>query len=213
MEAFVYCWTDHKTNKLYVGSHKGTIDDGYVCSSRHMMKEYKLRPNDFTRQIVAECSWKEALSLETAILKAVNARVDEQFYNKHNGDGFIFEGWKKGQFSEEHRRNMSIAQSKRKRSPEHLAALHEGRKRSKNSNEHNMAIIMSKTGTTMSEESKIKARKTRMENNDTKKLASNAGKISAQKYQNDIERQKKHSERMKIWWSDRKKKEGLVDGD
>lgn len=56
MEAFVYCWTDHKTNMLYVGSHKGTTDDGYVCSSRHMMKEYKKRPSDFTRQIIAEGS-------------------------------------------------------------------------------------------------------------------------------------------------------------
>jgi hypothetical protein len=32
-DSFVYCWTDHKTGMLYVGSHKGTIDDGYVCSS------------------------------------------------------------------------------------------------------------------------------------------------------------------------------------
>ncbi len=26
-EAFVYCWTDHKNKMLYVGSHKGSIDD------------------------------------------------------------------------------------------------------------------------------------------------------------------------------------------
>ena len=34
-EAFVYCWTDHKTNKLYVGVHKGSINDGYICSSKY----------------------------------------------------------------------------------------------------------------------------------------------------------------------------------
>jgi len=140
MNAFVYCWTDHKTGMLYVGSHKGTTDDGYICSSKIMLKEYKNRPNDFTRQIIANSTWKEALSLETKILKSVNARMNEDFYNKHNGDGFIFEGWKKGQHSDEHRKNMSIAASKRKRTPEHLAALHEGRRKSKNSPEHIAAI-------------------------------------------------------------------------
>ena len=54
MNSFVYCWTDKKTNMLYVGSHKGSIDDGYICSSKPMMKEYKKRPQDFSRQIVAE---------------------------------------------------------------------------------------------------------------------------------------------------------------
>ena len=37
MNAFVYCWTDHRNNKLYVGSHKGSINDGYICSSSHIM--------------------------------------------------------------------------------------------------------------------------------------------------------------------------------
>ena len=40
---FVYCWTDWATNKLYLGSHKGGVDDGYVCSSKHMLYEYKQR--------------------------------------------------------------------------------------------------------------------------------------------------------------------------
>ena len=29
-QGFVYQWTDHKTNKLYIGSHKGDPDDGYI---------------------------------------------------------------------------------------------------------------------------------------------------------------------------------------
>jgi hypothetical protein len=40
-EAFVYCWTDKLHNKLYVGVHKGNVDDGYICSSKIMLKEYK----------------------------------------------------------------------------------------------------------------------------------------------------------------------------
>jgi hypothetical protein len=53
MEAFVYCWADHKTNNLYIGSHKGDPDDGYVCSYKYMMEEYNNRPSDFIRQIIA----------------------------------------------------------------------------------------------------------------------------------------------------------------
>jgi NUMOD3 motif len=183
MEAFVYCWTDHKTNMLYVGSHKGTLDDGYVCSSKHMMKEYKKRPADFTRQIIAEGKLENIRILEGKILKASNARLDEQFYNKHDNDGLFFEGWKKGQFSEEHRRNMSIAASKRKRSPEHIAALHEGRRHSKNTEEHN-AII------------RAKAKPFQKGN-----IPWNTGK------------QHSEETRRKISETKRKKKEGLVDGD
>ena len=90
LEAFVYCWTDKLTNKLYVGSHKGSIDDGYVCSSKWMMEEYNKRPDDFSRQIVACGSFTDIRKLEAVILQSVNAKLDEQFYNKHNGDGNFY---------------------------------------------------------------------------------------------------------------------------
>ena len=89
MEAFVYCWTDHKTGMLYVGSHVGSIDDGYICSSRYMMEEYNIRPNDFTRQIVATGKESDIRSLETKILKSCNAKLDEMFYNRCNAEGII----------------------------------------------------------------------------------------------------------------------------
>lgn len=72
-DSFVYCWTDVLTNKLYVGSHKGNIDDGYICSSKHMLKEYKERPTDFKRQIIAEGSYLDIKKLEQIILTTVNA--------------------------------------------------------------------------------------------------------------------------------------------
>ena len=81
MKSFVYCWTDKITNKLYVGSHKGTTNDGYICSSKLMLDEYKKRPGDFSRQIIAEGSLKDIRKLESKILQAVNARLNEQFYN------------------------------------------------------------------------------------------------------------------------------------
>jgi hypothetical protein len=88
--SFVYCWTDHKKGKLYVGSHKGTADDGYICSSKYMLEEYYKRPEDFTRQIIAEESFEDIRKLEVSILRGVDARINEDFYNQHNGNGKFF---------------------------------------------------------------------------------------------------------------------------
>lgn len=89
-EAFVYCWTDKKTNMLYVGSHKGSTDDGYICSSKYMLAEYNKRLEDFSRQIVAEGKFEDIRSLESAILKSANAKLNEQFYNMHENDGKFY---------------------------------------------------------------------------------------------------------------------------
>jgi hypothetical protein len=86
-EAFVYCWSDMKTDMLYIGFHKGSVDDGYICSSKYMMEEYKSRPNDFKRNIVASGSIDDMLSFESLLLKTLDARNDSTMYNMHNGDG------------------------------------------------------------------------------------------------------------------------------
>lgn len=209
MESFVYCWTDHKTQKLYVGSHKGNLDDGYVCSSKYMLQEYKVRPHDFTRQIIAVGDAYTIRKFESFILKTVNAKTNECFYNKHENDGLFFDGWKKGEFTEEHKHNMSISASKRKRSPEHIKKLHDGRRGTKNSLEHNQALLRARKGVSMNPEAIKRAKLSRMQNNDTKALASHAGKISAEKYKLDSVRQQKHSERMKLWWEERKNKKDI----
>ena len=90
MQAFVYCWTDKLTNMLYVGSHKGSIDDGYICSSKYMLEEYNKRPEDFSRQIVAEGKFEDIRVLEEKILTSVNAKLNESFYNMHNGNGKFY---------------------------------------------------------------------------------------------------------------------------
>lgn len=81
-EAFVYCWSDFATNKLYVGSHKGTPEDGYICSSKPMMEEYTKRAQDFSRQILAFGTHSEMFIFEQAILRAANAHKDPGFYNQ-----------------------------------------------------------------------------------------------------------------------------------
>lgn len=140
IEAFVYCWTDHLTNKLYVGSHKGSPEDGYVCSSKWMMEEYRIRPQDFTRQIIAEGTLDDIRVLETKILQAENAAVNENYYNKHMNNGFYFAGWTTETITDEHRKNMSIAQKGLKKTQKHLDALHEGRRNSTNSKEHRESL-------------------------------------------------------------------------
>lgn len=87
---FVYCWTDKKTNILYVGSHKGHIEDGYICSSKYMLEEYNKRPEDFSRQIVAEGNWLEMRILESKILMGFDVKNDDKFYNMHNSDGNFY---------------------------------------------------------------------------------------------------------------------------
>ena len=86
-DSFTYCWTDHRNGMLYVGIHKGSHDDGYVCSSKHMLKEYHERPQDFTRQILAHGTYTEMCNFETAILKSVNAAKNESFYNRAVNNG------------------------------------------------------------------------------------------------------------------------------
>lgn len=49
---FIYIWRDSKHNRFYIGQHWGTIDDGYICSSKWMRDAYRRRPQDFKRRIL-----------------------------------------------------------------------------------------------------------------------------------------------------------------
>jgi hypothetical protein len=181
MEAFVYCWTDKKTNKLYVGSHKGSTDDGYICSSKTMLEEYKKRPEDFSRQIVAEGELGDIRKLETKILQSVKARINENFYNKHDNDGFYFDGWKKGEMTAEHREKMAAAKRGKKLSESHKQNILKKIRGRKNLPEHKAALIASRIGSKHSEETKQKMREAKKTNPLTTSIAKINGSISQQK--------------------------------
>jgi hypothetical protein len=87
-EAFVYSWSDHKTAKVYVGVHKGTTDDGYICSSKPMMAQYCERPTDFTRQIIAVGALNDCAVLEVAIIKRL-LKDKDTCYNRAAGKMII----------------------------------------------------------------------------------------------------------------------------
>ena len=80
MEAFVYVWYNTKNSMKYIGSHKGTTDDGYTHSSRVMESfTIKTKPPYMKRRILATGTHKEMLKLESELLHKVRHRAD--YYN------------------------------------------------------------------------------------------------------------------------------------
>ena len=86
MEAFVYIWNDKLTSRMYLGSHKGMPNDGYICSSKPMLAQYNKRPNDFKRVIVAKGTWENMRAIENRMLEKINAAHNPMYYNQTNGD-------------------------------------------------------------------------------------------------------------------------------
>lgn len=113
-EAFVYSWKNKTTNCLYIGWHKGSVDDGYICSSKPMLEEYRKNPDNFERFIIAHGSADDMIKLEQKLLTAVDAKNDLNFYNQTNGNSeFICKI-----FTEQHRSKISKANKGRKHSAE-----------------------------------------------------------------------------------------------
>jgi hypothetical protein len=86
-----------------VGVHKGTPNDGYVCSSKPMLEEYTKRPTDFSREIIARGTYPEMFVFEQSILKAVKANKDSMFYNQALSTGPFYSH---GPMSDENKKNM-----------------------------------------------------------------------------------------------------------
>jgi hypothetical protein len=81
---FVYIWRDRKHNKYYVGCHWGFEDDGYICSSRWMIKSYKRRPTDFKRRILTRniISRAELFKEEFRYLNMIKPNeIKSRYYN------------------------------------------------------------------------------------------------------------------------------------
>jgi hypothetical protein len=106
--------------------------------------------------------------------------------------------------SAEAREKMAAAKRGRKISDEHAKALHEGRKKSKNSAEHNLAISRSREDRVITEQTRLLMSEKRKNHPKKHEMAKLAGKVSNEKYKEDLERQQKFSERMKLWWKERK---------
>jgi hypothetical protein len=81
---FIYIWRDRKHNRYYIGSHWGTVDDGYICSSTWMMQAYKKRPQDFKRKIleIVTTNRKDLLDCELKWLSYIKEdEIKTKYYN------------------------------------------------------------------------------------------------------------------------------------
>lgn len=187
-EAFVYCWTDHFTNKLYIGSHKGNPNDGYICSSKYMNEEYNKRPYDFTRQILAEGMFSDIRKLEEVLLNTMDVKNDDQFYNQHNGNGKFF----LKHFTKEHREKLSKAFKGKKTGPKSEETKQKMRK--PKSDEHKAKFLGNKNaaGIIKSKETIEKARKSNLgkKRSSISKMNIKLGQINRYKDPNQKEIQK-----------------------
>ncbi len=91
--AFIYIWKDVLKSKFYVGSHVGTINDGYICSSVWMKNAYRKRPNDFRRRILEHTTDDVVRSREEYWLSMISdSELTTKYYNakKTSAGGDIF---------------------------------------------------------------------------------------------------------------------------
>ena len=103
-EGFVYIWTNNINGKRYIGSRKGTPDDGYIGSGfafKAAVNKYGIE--NFTRRIVYR--GKGYRKMETMfIINANDALNSKEFYNlMHLTDGYC-------EHSEESKAKISASQ-------------------------------------------------------------------------------------------------------
>jgi hypothetical protein len=78
---FVYIWYDKKRKMYYIGSHWGTEDDGYICSSNRMRDAHRRRPDDFKRRTIQTINERtELLNAEEQWLQKAKKKED-RYYN------------------------------------------------------------------------------------------------------------------------------------
>lgn len=80
---FIYIWRDKKHNRYYIGSHWGTENDGYVCSSTWMKNSWKRRPADFSRRFLAKNIGRVDLLFEEHkwLAKIKDEELGVRYYN------------------------------------------------------------------------------------------------------------------------------------
>jgi hypothetical protein len=112
MDSFVYQWTNLTLGKIYIGFHKGTEDDGYVCSSSSetFWREFKDPNNVWERKIISKGTMKECQLLESALLDSIDITSDSVYNNRNS---LMFN------FNEEVRAKLRAAALERGKDPEY----------------------------------------------------------------------------------------------
>jgi hypothetical protein len=146
---FVYIWFDRKHKRFYIGSHWGTTDDGYVCSSPWMKRAYRNRQHDFKRKILkyVYTNRHDLLDEETKFLVRIkDSELKIRYYNLHNKNKGH---WSATDNSLTVREKISRAGKGRKSSAETRKKQSEalkGKPTKPRSAEHNRKIALAKAG-------------------------------------------------------------------
>lgn len=73
---------------FYLGSHKGSEDDGYIGSGYRFLKAYKKRPQDFRRRIIERISEGDIPEIHAAEQRWLNQikpeEFDTRYYNRNS---------------------------------------------------------------------------------------------------------------------------------
>jgi DNA-directed RNA polymerase subunit M/transcription elongation factor TFIIS len=86
MDSFVYRWTNTTLRKIYIGWHKGSEDDGYICSSasEKFWKDFKNPDYKWKREILFKGTMPECQLFESQLLDNVDITSDAIYNNKNN---------------------------------------------------------------------------------------------------------------------------------
>jgi len=106
MDSFVYIWKNLTNGRQYIGYHKGSLNDGYICSSKNetFWTDFYSPEMKWERIIIFEGTSQECLEREQEILKNIDLN-DPEYYNNARGASVIF--------SEEVTKKMSLSHKKR----------------------------------------------------------------------------------------------------
>lgn len=168
MDSFVYKWTNITLNKIYIGWHKGTEDDGYICSSAsdRFWNDFKNINYDWKREILHKGPMKECQLLESELLDSIDI-TSENVYNNRNNLMF--------NLNDEVRSKLSKAAKKRALNPEYIKKLSEAKKRLWEDPAHRDRIKKTHTGKKLSDQAKDKIRAARANQKITKESRIKAG--------------------------------------
>ena len=86
MDSFVYKWINLTLNKIYIGWHKGALDDGYVCSSAsdQFWQDYHNPSYKWKREILFQGTMPECQLYESQMLDSIDITSDLVYNNKNN---------------------------------------------------------------------------------------------------------------------------------
>jgi len=86
-EAYLYKYTNSSTGRIYVGIHKGSVDDEYNHSSTNaeFKNAFANSQADLNYEVLSYGDWREMQNAEHNILQEDDARNNPIYYNKTNG--------------------------------------------------------------------------------------------------------------------------------